>query len=308
MIQSPNIVFGSALAVIAIGYILKSLRIIREYDAKYISKFMMYSTFPALLLGTMSRVELKLELLWMPIISFCFGSLGSFIGYHYFKKEKETKNRGILTMGCTGFNLSLFAFPLIEGIWGLKGIAYAALFDLGNSFINLALNYGVGSSISDIKKEGKILPFVLKKIALFAPFQAMIIGLAMNLMNLEFHPFLGGIIDTLAAGNKPIVLLLMGIYFSIRLPKELFIQVGKVMAIRYLLGFSIGLGLYYFSNFDIYFKNLALIFLILPAGLTLIAYSDLLKFNTKIAGAIVNFTMVVSFTLMWILVYAFKMV
>ncbi len=308
MIQSPNIVFSSALTVIAVGYLLKSMRIIREYDAKYISKFLMYTTFPAMLLGTMSRVELKTELLWMPVISFCFGCLGSFVGYQYFKREKEPRNRGILTMGCTGFNLSLFAFPLIEGIWGMQGIAYAALFDLGNSFINLALNYGVGSSLSEMKKEGKVLPYVTKKILTLAPFQAMMIGLGMNLMDWDFHPYFAGIIDTVAAGNKPIVLLLMGIYFSIRLPKELFIKVLKVMGIRYLLGFGIGFGIYFLTDFDIYFKNLALIFLILPAGLTLIAYSDLLKFNTKIAGAIVNFTMVLSFTLMWILVYAFNMV
>ncbi len=308
MIQSPNIVFSSALTVIAVGYLLKSMRIIREYDAKYISKFLMYTTFPAMLLGTMSRVELNSELLWMPVISFCFGCLGSFIGYLYFKREEEPRNRGILTMGCTGFNLSLFAFPLIEGIWGMQGIAYAALFDLGNSFINLALNYGVGSSLSEMKKEGKILPYITKKILSFPPFQAMMIGLGMNLMDWDFHPYFAGIIDTVAAGNKPIVLLLMGIYFSIRLPKELFIKVLKVMGIRYLLGFGIGFGIYFLTDFDTYFKNLALIFLILPAGLTLIAYSDLLKFNTKIAGAIVNFTMVLSFTLMWILVYAFNMV
>lgn len=136
----------------------------------------------------------------------------------------------------------------------------------------------------------------------------MILGLFINLNHLTIPTFASGILDVVASGNKPIVLLLMGIYFSVRLSKDLWIKVVKVLSIRYFLGLGLGLLIYYLSDFDLYFKNLCMIFLILPAGLTIITYSDILKFNTKIAGAIVNFSMVISFAFMWFLVYSFKMV
>lgn len=306
--QSPNIVFGSALSIIAIGYLLKSTGILREYDAKYISKFLMYTTFPALVLRTMSQVELREELIWLPIIAFSFGIFSSIIGLLFFKNEKDIKNKGILVMGTSGHNLGLFAFPMIEGIWGLKGLAYAALFDIGNSFINLAYNFIVGTSISGAKNDEKMALTIIKKLASLAPFQAMILGLFINLNHLTIPTFASGILDVVASGNKPIVLLLMGIYFSVRLSKDLWIKVVKVLSIRYFLGLGLGLLIYYLSDFDLYFKNLCMIFLILPAGLTIITYSDILKFNTKIAGAIVNFSMVISFAFMWFLVYSFKMV
>jgi putative effector of murein hydrolase LrgA (UPF0299 family) len=50
-----------------------------------------------------------------------------------------------------------------------------------------------------------------------------------------------------------------------------------------------------------------LICLILPAGMTLITYSDELEFNTNIAAALVNFSMLISFGLMWFLVNAMQM-
>ena len=34
-----------------------------------------------------------------------------------------------------GFNIGLFAYPLVEGIWGQEGIKYFGMFDMGNAFI-----------------------------------------------------------------------------------------------------------------------------------------------------------------------------
>jgi predicted permease len=103
------------------------------------------------------------------------------------------------------------------------------------------------------------------------------------------------------------VLLLMGIYFSIRLPKVAFTKVFQVLGLRYALGLGIGLLLYYTVPFEFQYRNMLLICLILPAGMTLITYSDELNFDTGIAAAIVNFSMLISFIIMWSLVAIFSM-
>jgi predicted permease len=41
--------------------------------------------------------------------------------------------------------------------------------------------------------------------------------------------------------------------------------------------------------------------------MTLITYADELEFDTSIAAALVNFSMLISFALMWILVWIFQM-
>jgi predicted permease len=124
--QSPNVVFGSALLIISIGYLLKSFGFIKPHDAKSVSKFLMHTTFPALVFSTMIQVKLSADLIWLPIICFLFGSASSGIGFLIFKKEAP-EYRGILTMGSSGYNLGLFAYPLIEGIWGWQGLTYAIL-------------------------------------------------------------------------------------------------------------------------------------------------------------------------------------
>ncbi len=304
--NTTNLVFGSALIIIGIGYLLKSFKFIQTQDAKSISKFLMHTTFPALVFATMLKVKLAAALGWLPLIAMLFGFLSSYIGYLIFKKEPQT-HRGILTMGSAGWNLGLFAYPLIEGIWGWEGLTYAIMFDLGNSVINFMVNYGMGTYLAGNHGSKHPIKHVLKKIFTLPPFQAMLLGLAFNIFQIPVFPLAMDIIDTIAKGNKPMVLLLMGIYFSVRLPKLAFAKVFQVLGLRYVLGFSIGLLLYYTVPFDFQYRNMLLICLILPAGMTLITYSDELNFDTGIAAAIVNFSMLISFMIMWTLVGIFQM-
>ncbi|RVU23504.1 AEC family transporter [Sandaracinomonas limnophila] len=304
--NSPNIVFGTALAIIFMGYLLKSTGFIKEHEAKHVSKFLMHTTFPALVISTMTKVEMSGELFWLPTIAILFGITCSFLGFNLFKND-TSGNRTILTMGCSGFNLGLFAFPLIEGIWGWKGLAYAAMFDIGNSIINFMVTYGVGAFLAGGGKANISFWEVCKKILSLPPFQAMLIGLSINLFKIPIPQVGMEIVEIIAKGNKPLVLLLMGIYFSIRLPKRSLWDVFKVLSLRYTLGFIVGFAIYFLSPFDQHFRNMLLICIILPAGMTLITYSEQLNLNSNIAAALVNFSMLISFALMWILVYAFQM-
>ena len=304
--NSSNVVFGSALAIISLGYILKSFGFIKTSDGKAISNFLMHTTFPALVFTTMIKVDLRAELIWMPVICVLFGSVSSILGFLIFKKE-DPAYRGILTMGSAGFNLGLFAYPLIEGVWGWEGLTYAIMFDLGNSFINFIVNYGMGTYLSSKHPHKNPAKAIALKVIKLPPLQAMILGLACNLAAYSIPAIPLDVIETISKGNKPMVLLLMGIYFSIRLPKKSFQKVFQVLSLRYVLGISVGLTLYYLLPFNDAYRNMLLICLILPAGMTLITYSDEFDFDTGIAAALVNFSMLISFTLMWILVGIFHM-
>jgi predicted permease len=254
----------------------------------------------------MIKVDLRAELIWMPIICAVFGSVSSILGFLIFKKE-DPAYRGILTMGSAGYNLGLFAYPLIEGVWGWEGLTYAIMFDLGNSFINFIVNYGMGTYLSSKHQDKNPAKAIATKVLTLPPFQAMVLGLTCNLAMIHIPAIPLDVIETISKGNKPMVLLLMGIYFSVRLPKKSFQKVFQVLAIRYVLGLGVGLTLYYLLPFSDSYRNMLLICLILPAGMTLITYSDEFDFDTGIAAALVNFSMLISFTLMWLLVGIFHM-
>eukprot|EP01137_Pigoraptor_chileana_P003686 Opistho-2@2542 len=139
--NQTNTVFITALSIILVGYFLKRQNVVSETEGKVVSKLLMHTTFPALMFLTMRRVHFEFNLLLLPVISFCFSLLTMFTAAWLFKNQTQ-KMRAILIMGSGGFNLGLFAHPLIEGIWGQAGMVYAAMFDFGNSFAIFGLVYG----------------------------------------------------------------------------------------------------------------------------------------------------------------------
>jgi predicted permease len=307
--NQTNTVFICALVIISFGYFLKYKKIISEKDGKVISKLLMHTTFPALIVVTMMRVHFEVNLLLLPAIAFCF-SIFSMLTASWFLKRQDSKIRTVLIMGSGGYNLGLFAYPLIEGIWGPPGMVYAAMFDLGNSLAVFGLVYGTGVFFSD-KKEGVTVKENIKKaffkIIGLVPFQALLIGIVINLTNFKLPNIMVEILDILAKGNKVIALLIMGIYLNISLTPKILQQVSKVLLIRYFWGLALGFLCFYFLPFEPLYRNVLLIVLIIPVGMTLLPFSDELGYDTKIAGMLVNISMLISFAMMWALVLGMKL-
>jgi hypothetical protein len=308
--NQTNTVFICALVIISFGYFLKHKKIITENEGKVISKLLMHTTFPALIIVTMMRVHFEAKLLLLPVISLCF-SIFSMLTTAWVFKGQGSKHRALFIMGSGGFNLGLFAYPLIEGIWGPAGMVYAAMFDLGNSLAIFGLVYGTGVFLSD-KKEGVTVKENIKKaflkIITLVPFQALLIGMIINLTQFKLPTILVDILDILARGNKVIALLIMGIYLNISLTSETFQQVSKVLVIRYFWGLVLGFLCFYFLPFEPLYRTVLLIVLIIPVGMTLLPFSDELGYDTKIAGMLVNISMLISFALIWALVLGMKLV
>ena len=307
--NQTNTVFIMALSIILIGYLLKIKNIISESEGKIISKFLMHSTFPALIFVTMVRVKFELNLLLLPLIAFFF-SVCTMLTARYFFRNQTSKMKAILIMGSGGFNLGLFAYPLIEGIWGQSGMVYAAMFDIGNSFAVFGLVYGTGAFMSEqnveISKRENIKKAVWK-ITTLIPFQAVILGIIVNLIHFQIPEIAMNILDVLAKGNKVIVLLIMGIYLNFSIPKDVLKKTVNVLLIRYFWGFLLGGIFYYILPFELLYRHVLLIILIVPIGMTLLPFSDELGYDTKMAGVLVNLSMLISFVMMWALVVGLGM-
>ena len=195
--NQTNTVFLTALSIIFLGYFLKRKNIITEEEGKTISKLLMHTTFPALMFVTMLRIHFEWNLLLLPLISFCF-SLITMATAMYFFKDFPRKMKAMLIMGSGGFNLGLFAYPLIEGIWGQAGMVYAAMFDFGNSFAVFGLVYGTGVFMSDKNQGAGVRENTKKalfKIITLLPFQAILIGVFFNLTAIPLPQILLDILE-----------------------------------------------------------------------------------------------------------------
>lgn len=298
---NANSVFLISLGIITMGFLLKKYKYLTETEGKTISKFLMHTTFPALMIVSSARVKIEPSLFLIPILclAFCGTTLG--IAWIWFRKEPSAL-RAVLVMGAGGLNVGLFGFPIIEGIWGTKAMLYAVMFDIGNTIITFGVAYPIGNYFYS-KGEGSLdLKKLLKRVISLPPVMGMLIGLCINFSKIELPDIAYSFLDTLAKSNKSLVLLLMGIYLSFELDKSMMKYISKVLFIR----ISVGL----FTVFCLYqglepslMRSVLIALVTLPLGMTILPFSDEFNFDSRVAGTMVNLSLVLSFIILWSLVY-----
>jgi malate permease and related proteins len=294
-----NQVFLLTFLVIGTGFLLKKFKIISEKEGKIISKFMLHTTFPALMFVSSASIKFNSNLLAIPLVCFFTGTLMILTGWFVFTKY-PSKLRGVLMLGFGATNVGFFGFPLVEGLFGKEALIYLVMYDIGNTALGFGLAYPIGKYFADDTSTKIDWNAILKKVFTLPPLLGMLFGLAVNILNIELPEIFFVFMNFLAKGNAPIGLLLLGIYLSFNLDKKQIMGISKVLAIRYIFGLFVLIVLYYFLPNSTY-KSVVMICAILPLGIMIIPFSDELNYDSRIAGTLANTSLLISFILIWLL-------
>ncbi|MHA1681947.1 MAG: AEC family transporter [Promethearchaeota archaeon] len=300
-----NSQFLISLSVMILGYVLKRFKVLSESDGKTLSRVIFYITLPGTMLNTLPRIELDLSMLFMPFfpVIYCTGMLG--IAWVAFGRSKRPE-RGLLMFTSLGFNVGNFAYPLIQGIYGYSGLGYAAMFDFGNVFVIFSMAYVIAIKFSprnDVEVQKRA---ILKKIFTAPPLLASIIALLLNLAGITYTGIIDGLLNTIAQANHLIVYLTLGLFLNLGLKKEHWKLLAHSLGIRYGIGLIVGITSYMLIPLEILPRTILLIGFILPIGMTNLVYMIQYEHDEKLGGMLINFSNVMSFGVMWLLLAIFS--
>lgn len=298
--SAPESVFLSALLVIALGYTLRKVGLVNREHGNIIARLVLNVTLPALVLETVPQVELSLSLVFLPILALLHGTV-SFLLVQILFRRRSHLERGMITIVSMGFNVGLFAFPIVQEIWGAEAIKLLAIFDAGNGLILLGANYVVASYFSrgGYMRLGTTLKVVARALGTSVPLLTFLFALVLNIWGLELPGAINRAVSIVASSNGALALLVLGIFQSLTIRREDLATIVKVLGVRYLVGvlFSV-VAVAYFGKSGLLRQILGIVF-ILPVGMTVIPYSVTFGLDTKLTTTMVNLTIVVSFVLMW---------
>ena len=140
-----------------------------------LNQFVIYVSLPALALYYIPKIEISTALLyplgiaWLGFgISFIFFySLGKYLGW-------SNKLMGCLILTAGLGNTSFVGFPVVEALYGSKGIETAIIIDQPGSFVVMAT---LGILVATMFSRGTSNPqSILTKILLFPPFIAFLVA------------------------------------------------------------------------------------------------------------------------------------
>jgi malate permease and related proteins len=289
------------IIIIAFGYLLKRLNILQEKDGEVISKIIFKITLPGLVLVTFDSVKIETSLIVLPAIVLVYGIITACLGLFVFKNE-ERELKGSLLMLSSGFNVGLFAFPLVYAIWGIEGLTYFSMFDVGSSFVVFGICFIFASYFSE---EGlKLNPVeILKKLGKSIPLMTYLIASILNLIHIQLPDTIINVASKISGANMPLSLLLLGLFLNFKFDKQYIKPMMKFLAFRYGLGLIVGLVLYFILPFDIMFRNTILIGLLLPVAASALTFAVEFKYSTdstRFIATMSNITILVSIVILYI--------
>lgn len=290
--------FILSLGIIFLGYILKRLNFIREKDGEAISRLIFNVTLPSLIITSFATFHFQINL----IAVFIFGLLSGFVyviaGLLLFK-NKPKQMKGMLVMMMPGFNIGLFAFPLVEGLWGQTGITYFGMLDGGNAFIVFGLCYLIGSYYAD-EDTSFTISIMTKKLAQSIPLMTYLVIFGLKLVAIPIPAIVVNVTGTISQANMPLSLLLLGVYLSFVLEKSQYIELLRFLLARYGIALIIGLSSYFLLPLPEMARLTLLIGAVLPIPLSHIPYAVEFDFDKRFIGTVSSMTIFISFGLIWL--------
>ncbi len=298
--NNANDQFLLSMLIIMLGYIFKKINLIREQDGECLSRIIFNITLPALIINTFNTIVIDFSLILITTIGIVYGVFMALLGVFIFKNE-DRKTRGMLSMLIPSFNIGLFAYPLVEAIWGQEGIKYFGMFDVGNSIVVFGVSYIVAGYFSS---DGTDLKFtnIVTKLLKSVPLMSYIMVFCLAMSGLHFPEIVLDFTKVLARANMPLSLLLLGAYLSFSLDKNHLKNLSKVLALRYLTGLIIGMTFFFIMPFDKMFQHTMLIGFLLPIPTAVIQYAIEFDYDQKFVGTVTNVTILLSFFLIWIMI------
>jgi malate permease and related proteins len=294
-----NSQFLTSLLIIFLGYIGKRFDLVKERDGEGISRIIFNFTLPSLVITTFSTIKIDASLILLPFINITYCVFMAILAILIFRNQPK-KNKGVLTMTSTGFNIGLFAYPLVESLWGIEGLKYFGMFDMGNALIVFGLCFFIAGYYSS-DEAGVNINDILKRIIRSIPLLAYMVTLALNIAGLQYPKIMLDVAKIVSRANMPLSLLLLGIYLSFNFDKSYWKDMGAVLALRYGVGILVGMVLYFILPLEQLFRYTVLIGMVLPISMTIIPYSVHFNYDERFVGTLTNFTIIISFILVWIL-------
>ena len=222
------------IIIFLIGYFLKRKGVLEKKDSKVFSKLLINLVIPVVIINSFSTINLKGDLIYLPISALIIVSLLTILGYLFAGTLKlKGKTRGAFITAFPTLEGGTIGYAFMLAAFGELGLSRIVLFDFANAIFLFTVVYFISCSFGKSSVNLKE-PFVkfLKTPLVWAIF----IGLFLNIVGFQ-NVFLANLFETIGGGILLLVMLMLGLEFH---PK---ISSFKLPALTILLKTSVGLSL-----------------------------------------------------------------
>lgn len=198
----------SIILMIGLGYVLKRIDFLSEKDIDPLNKIVMYILLPCMIFYALYNADLSLipKLGILPFVILASSFVTGIVSFIILKRLgfDDVKIWSVLVTLMIA-NTAFMGYPVNLGIYGQDGFLRAIFCDIATMVIFLILSFVL------VLKFGGTVNKAVKKIALFPPLWAIILGIGLNLLNIPIGPVLENTVNYLGQGAIPLIMISLGL-------------------------------------------------------------------------------------------------
>src|SRR5690554_2009825 len=289
-----------------IGIALQRVRAFPKNTHTVLNQYILWVALPAMALYYLTEIELGLDLLFPASVAWI--SFG--LAYFFFKFLGKQLGWSKKLIGClilTGGlgNTSFVGIPVIEALYGKEGLKTLIIVDLPGTFIVLST---LGILVAGMYSNKKQSESLLKKIVLFPPFVAFILGVCLAAFKIDFPSVLSESFKTLAATISPIALVSVGFQLKVQKKSKHFKYLALGLLFQLLIIPAIIMGIFWgvFGKTDMATK-ICIIEAAMPPMVTGAILANSYGLKPQLSNMMVGFGIPISFLTLGLWYYFVEM-
>ncbi len=271
--------------MIFVGYLCGKMGAITKRGAQQLTSILFYVVTPTLIISSLQsmigQVSLK-SLLTEGGLAILFMGIGILTGMLFFRKRPDERKK-VLRFAAVYSNCGFMGLPLVEGVLGKTGVAYASMFIV--VFNVFVWTHGYASMTGDRR-------FSWKRIITNPGLTGFVIGIPLFAFSIRLPALLLVPIDSFASMNTPLAMIVIGNFIARVNLKELFqdADIYLLSAIRLLLIPLICFAIILPLGLDKAVATTALILCSAPTAANTAMFAAQFNGDAKLASKVVAFT------------------
>lgn len=196
--------------LVGIGFLVRRKNIIGSTARKELVDFCLYVTLP---FNTFHSFQMEwegsmlTELAEILLLSAGYNVLSIAVSFFSYRKTATSKQKP-LRYGTIVSNGGFLGNPVVEGIYGTRGLLYASVFLLPMRIVMWSI--GTSCFMKDKQNPGDIL----KKVLTHPCIVSIYLGVTVMILGIEFPAFLDNTIAGISSCNTPLSMMLVGMMLS----------------------------------------------------------------------------------------------
>ena len=232
--------------LIGTGVLAVKTGVLRPEHKQALSNLLVYIVVPAMIVNSY-RMEFSAEILRNLLAAFGMSTLailaGTVITLLLTARKKDSRTP-IFRFACIFSNAAYMGFPLISALFGSEGLLYASAFVTVFNILLWTMGYGFVSGSSSPKE-------VVRSLVRTPVLYAVIVGLAVYLLQIPIPNLIAQPLELLAGMNTPLSMMITGMLIAAGSVKSIVtdVHIWKLAAVRMVLIPAVCLALFSLLGF-----------------------------------------------------------